>query len=243
MTFAAVSGGFDPVTPGHIALFESANRLGAVIVFLNSDAWLIRKKGYFLFDWEERKRLLLALKNVQHVFPVDDADGTVCAALREHGPEWFVNGGDRTKDNTPEAETCKELGIAMHFSGDPKISSSSVVMRRGVSERSWGRYELIYQGPTDTGYIKVKRLILNPLASTSRQRHKFRTEFFFPLIGRVVLEVEGYKFGLTPEPKRMGYERIPIGSWHSVVNEDSTVSSVLEVQVGAVVEEDDIERA
>ena len=234
MTIAAVSGGFDPVTPGHIALFESANRLGSVIVFLNSDAWLIRKKGYFLFDWEERKRLLLALKNVQHVFPVDDADGTVCAALREHKPDWFVNGGDRTDKNTPESDVCRELGIAMHFSGDPKISSSSVVMRRGVSERSWGRYELIYQGPTDTGYIKVKRLILNPLASTSRQKHKFRTEYFFPLAGRTSLQIGNDSWPAA--------RSVAPGLWHALVNEGETDSSVLEVQVGSVVEEVDIER-
>ena len=40
-----VSGGFDPVHDGHIALFEEAAQKGLVIVALNSDAWLTRKKG------------------------------------------------------------------------------------------------------------------------------------------------------------------------------------------------------
>ena len=237
MTVAAVSGGFDPVTPGHIALFRSAAALGNVHVFLNSDDWLIRKKGYYLFSWAERRLLLEAITNIQVVHEVDDADGTVCAALRKHRPDWFVNGGDRTAENTPEAEVCKELGIAMHFSGDPKISSSSVVMKRGVSERSWGRYELIYQGPTDKGYIKVKRLILNPMALTSRQKHKFRTEYFFPLTGHVHLETDH-----LPLLTVCDGEKVPPGQWHQLSNEDGELSSVLEVQVGAAVEEDDIER-
>ena len=241
MPVAAVSGGFDPVTPGHIALFESAAKLGDVMVILNSDDWLIRKKGYFLFNWEERRRVLLAMKNVAQVVPVDDSDGTVCQALREQKPTWFVNGGDRNSLNTPEWGVCKELGVKMHFSGDPKISSSSVVMRRGVSERSWGRYELIYQGPTDTGYIKVKRLILNPLSSTSRQKHKFRTEYFFPLGGDAMLHTE------LLDGSRLGWSvnngiEVRSGQWHSVSNETESPASVLEVQVGAVVEEDDITR-
>ena len=182
--------------------------------------------------------MLLSLRNVVAVHPVDDSDGTVCAALKEHRPDWFVNGGDRTAANTPESGVCGELGIAMHFSGDPKISSSSVVMKRGISDRKWGRYELIYQGPTDRGWIKVKRLILNPGVSTSMQRHKFRDEFFFPISGRAKIALS--KPGHYQEIASGSW--IPCGRWHSIINEGDSQSSVLEVQVGSVTDEDDIER-
>ena len=43
-----VSGGFDPIHSGHIEYFKAAKLLGDIlIVALNSDEWLINKKGKF----------------------------------------------------------------------------------------------------------------------------------------------------------------------------------------------------
>ena len=109
---------------------------------------------------------------------------------------------------------------------------------RDVSERKWGRYEILYQGPTENGYLKVKRLILNPLSSTSRQRHKFRTEYFFPLLGRVDLIRDETRFLI-----RNGGTTVLVNEWHQLINDTEKPASLIEVQVGAVVEEDDIERA
>ena len=41
-----VTGGFDPIAPGHIEYFKAAKKLGDPLwVGLNSDEWLIPKKG------------------------------------------------------------------------------------------------------------------------------------------------------------------------------------------------------
>ena len=49
-----VSGGFDPIHKGHIALFNSAKALGdKLVVALNSDKWLQRKKGRSFMLFEE----------------------------------------------------------------------------------------------------------------------------------------------------------------------------------------------
>ena len=41
-----VTGGFDPLHSGHIAYFEDAKKLGdKLIVGVNSDEWLVNKKG------------------------------------------------------------------------------------------------------------------------------------------------------------------------------------------------------
>ena len=114
---------------------------------------------------------------------------------------------------------------------------------RDVSERSWGRYEIVYQGPTENGYLKVKRLILNPLSSTSKQRHKFRTEFFFPLLGEVKIRNEDWNDFAWPAYRITNSTTVPPGVWHQLINETEKPASLIEVQVGAVVEEDDIERA
>jgi D-beta-D-heptose 7-phosphate kinase/D-beta-D-heptose 1-phosphate adenosyltransferase len=122
----AVSGGFDPVHFGHVRMIQEASQFGDVIVILNSDDWLMRKKGFVFMSWEERAEILSAIKGVAKVVPVDDSDGSVCEALRREKPTYFANGGDRTNKNTPEMEVCTELGISMLWGvGGGKIQSSS----------------------------------------------------------------------------------------------------------------------
>jgi D-beta-D-heptose 7-phosphate kinase/D-beta-D-heptose 1-phosphate adenosyltransferase len=121
-----LSGGFDPLHIGHVRMILAAADLGNVIIATNSDRWLMKKKGYIFMPWEERAEVIRAVRGVEDVIRVDDTDGTVCAALRRVKPDIFGNGGDRTKDNTPEMEVCKELGIEMVWGlGGTKIQSSS----------------------------------------------------------------------------------------------------------------------
>lgn len=127
-----VSGYFDPFHVGHLQYFEEAAKYGKVVVALNSDEAAKRKKGYVFMPFEERKRLLEALKCVHAVVPVDDGDGTVIKAIAQHRPDYFAKGGDRGPDNTPEQETCAYLGIEMLWSvgGDNKAQSSSELVAK-----------------------------------------------------------------------------------------------------------------
>tara|TARA_Y100000310_G_scaffold338019_1_gene426561 strand:+ start:176 stop:643 length:468 start_codon:yes stop_codon:yes gene_type:complete len=121
-----VSGGLDPIHVGHVKMIQAAAQLGKVIVVLNSDAWLRRKKGYVFMPYEERKYLLEQLKGVHEVSAVDDTDDTVCEALRRLKPDMFGNGGDRTSNNTPEGSVCNELNIELIWNlGGKKVQSSS----------------------------------------------------------------------------------------------------------------------
>lgn len=127
----AISGGFDPIHIGHIRLIESAVEYGDVIVILNSDDWLKRKKGYLVMKWEDRSRILHAIKGVKQVRMVDDDDGTVCEALTRIKPDYFANGGDRTIDSTPEIDLCRKLGIRLLFGiGGEKSESSQEIINR-----------------------------------------------------------------------------------------------------------------
>src|SRR5690242_6837351 len=92
----ALSGGFDPLHSGHIRMIKAAAEHGDVVIILNSDEWLLRKKGYVFMTWKERAEILSSIKGVESVVPVDDADGTVCKSLEELQPDYFGNGGDRT---------------------------------------------------------------------------------------------------------------------------------------------------
>jgi D-beta-D-heptose 7-phosphate kinase/D-beta-D-heptose 1-phosphate adenosyltransferase len=131
----AVSGGFDPLHVGHVRMILAAAELGDVIVIANSDAWLKRKKGYVFMPWEERSEILSAIKGVHCVVEAKDYDRTVCETLSDLsdtiGLDYFANGGDRKKNNTPEINTCKRLDIKMIWNcGGEKMQSSSELVDR-----------------------------------------------------------------------------------------------------------------
>ena len=132
-----VSGGFDPVHKGHIRMFRDAANLGAnVIVGLNSDEWLTRKKGKPFMEWEERAEILESCKFINQVIPFDDSDDTANDAIKRvfdmYNADssdyniYFANGGDRKLGNVPELDNCRELGVVMLWNfGGGKIQSSS----------------------------------------------------------------------------------------------------------------------
>jgi D-beta-D-heptose 7-phosphate kinase/D-beta-D-heptose 1-phosphate adenosyltransferase len=125
----AVSGGFDPIHKGHVRMIREASKFGDVVVILNSDDWLVRKKGYNFMNFEERSYIAGSIKGATLTTGVDDTDGTVCEALKRIKPDVFANGGDRYETNTPEMDICKELGIEMMWNvgGEKEQSSSSLV--------------------------------------------------------------------------------------------------------------------
>jgi cytidyltransferase-like protein len=126
-----VSGGFDPIHKGHVQMIREAANYGNVIVLLNSDDWLIRKKGYKFMSFEERSHIVGNIKGVKVVSNVNDADNSVCSGLRRFKPDYFANGGDRYETNTPEMEVCNELGINMLWNvGGGKIQSSSTLVEK-----------------------------------------------------------------------------------------------------------------
>ena len=136
-----VSGGFDPVHKGHMRMFREAANLGhQVIVGLNSDEWLTRKKGKPFMNWDERAEILECCKFVSQVLPMDDSDDTakdiivkVCKLYNnEDFNIYFANGGDRKQGNVPELDTCKKLGVVMLWGiGGGKIQSSSWLTNGG----------------------------------------------------------------------------------------------------------------
>lgn len=130
MAIVAISGGFDPIHIGHVRLINDAALKGDVVVILNSDEWLKRKKGFVFMDWLSRAYILRSIKSVKDVVRVDDSDGTVCDALKRLKPDYFANGGDRTSENTPELTVCLDYAITPLWNvGGEKIASSSELVK------------------------------------------------------------------------------------------------------------------
>ncbi len=132
-----VSGGMDPIHIGHVRYMQHAAIWGKVVVLLNSDDWLMRKKGFVFMKFEERKAILESLQCVHKVLPVDDSDGTVCKGLVSLMPDYFAKGGDRGPDNTPEQETCGHLGIEVLFGvgGEDKLQASSKLVEKAIEQK------------------------------------------------------------------------------------------------------------
>ncbi|MCK9355808.1 MAG: adenylyltransferase/cytidyltransferase family protein, partial [Dehalococcoidia bacterium] len=113
----AVSGGFDPLHVGHVRMMQAAAALGTkLVVIVNGDEFLKRKKGFVFMPLAERMEMVRAIRGVDEVVAAVDTDQTVCETLRLVKPHVFANGGDR-KDaaGIPEAGVCRELGIEMVF--------------------------------------------------------------------------------------------------------------------------------
>lgn len=132
LKIAAASGGFDPLHVGHIRLFQEAKKLGdKLVVILNNDNWLRKKKNFIFMPEKERKELIEGIKYVDKVILTDhkpnSKDMSVCRELKKIRPDIFANGGDRFKENIPEVGLCEKIGCKMIFNvgKEGKIQSSS----------------------------------------------------------------------------------------------------------------------
>jgi cytidyltransferase-like protein len=131
-----VSGGFDPLHVGHLRMMQDAAQYGNLTVIINSDEWLLRKKGYVFMPWQERAELIGAYDFVDHIVMAKDDDRTVVASLEELRPDIFANGGDRENINTPEARYCRENKIEMLWGiGGGKIQSSSSMVKEVTQKK------------------------------------------------------------------------------------------------------------
>ena len=137
-----VTGGFDPIHSGHIAYFKRAKDLSNyLVVGLNSNEWLTRKKNQYFQSWAERADIIRHLDMVDAVISWDDSDESACGAIAKcldiSNTVVFCNGGDRKKGNTPEivgfgndSRVQFEFGIG----GEDKMNSSSWILH-GYFER------------------------------------------------------------------------------------------------------------
>ena len=131
-----LSGGFDLIHMGHVYMMEAASLLGEIVICLNSDDWLIRRKGNSFMSWIERATIVGNMKYVIDVLPMNDDDDTACDGIKsaytkykkQYDMIYFGNGGDRNVISTPskEQELCKQLGIGLiwELGGKTKVQSS-----------------------------------------------------------------------------------------------------------------------
>ena len=137
MKFVVVTGVFDPIHSGHIDYIREAAKLGDIlIVGVNSDKWLTRKKGKPFMNYQERTEVVNALKWVDHVLSFDDSDDSACSLLETLKKTWigkgdeliFANGGDRNNTNNREAKV-EGITFVYGVGGSNKKNSSSDILK------------------------------------------------------------------------------------------------------------------
>ena len=250
MKISVVSGGFDPIHSGHISYLKGAKSHGEIlIVALNSDNWLINKKGQNFLSFKERRIILESLKFVDEVIDfADDERGSCINALKDLKKRFptdeiiFCNGGDRTNENIPEMEID---GISFQFSvgGEDKLNSSSIILKNWKylkEKRRWGTFYELFQDKN----IKLKELVVDPKQGMSFQRHFFRNELWFISSGSCEVN---YSKSLEDEAqtiilKKNDYFHINVEDWHQITNPNDVECKIIEIQYGDKTEEDDIER-
>lgn len=252
-TIVVISGGFDPIHAGHIALIKAARELGDyLIVGANSDAWLSRKKGAAFMPWYHRAEIIRNLKQVDEVMSWEDWDDTAIQLLERVKREFpndkiiFANGGDRTATNIPEMSVTDVI-FKFGVGGEDKKGSSSDFLsdwKGAVTVREWGNYRVLYSQTDLNGSTKVKELVIAPGGSISMQKHSHRNEYWHVVSGMCHVYGEMHT-GYNLPPKTLGTHdthNVPAGEWHRINNPFTSPCKLVEVQYGETCEESDIER-
>jgi cytidyltransferase-like protein len=251
MKIVLVTGGFDPCHSGHLAYFKAARTLGdRLIVGLNSDAWLTRKKGRPFMPVQERLALVGNLNMVDEVVTYNDDDGSSCDAIRVVRARYpdadivFANGGDRTQDNIPEMSVQdSRVTFAFGVGGQDKRNSSSWILQEWKApqtQREWGYYRVLHE----VAGMKVKELTVDPGQSLSMQRHQHRAEYWIVSEGECIVNSRlssGYALPPTHLHAHQEY-RIAVGEWHQLTNPFDVPCKIVEIQYGEHCVEEDIER-
>lgn len=251
-TVVLITGGFDPVHRGHLRYISAARDLGDILVVgVNSDEWLARKKGRSFMPLVERCAILRAIKGVDFVITFNDLDNSAQDAIkmvRDSYPQHrivFANGGDRTDANIPEmAMADANMEFVFGVGGTDKTNSSSWILEEWKAPRTsrqWGYYRVLHEAPG----VKVKELTVDPGASLSMQRHQHRAEFWLVSSGEATvytLDPASTDMELRGRYGEHEYLHIPTHDWHQLVNEDPNPLKIVEIQYGQQCEEEDIER-
>jgi cytidyltransferase-like protein len=250
-TLVLITGGFDPLHSGHIAYIQAAKKLGdTLVVGINSDAWLTRKKGSPFMSFDERMTIVKNIKDVDFVLEFNDDDGSAKSAIKLARQTWpdhkiiFANGGDRTDANIPEMDIIdNNLQFLFGVGGFNKANSSSWILQEWKApktERQWGYYRVLHEVPG----MKVKELTVNPGCSLSMQRHTHRAEYWIVSEGQAVVNRATPLDYQLPPALLDKHDQLHVvkQEWHQLTNPYDHPLKIVEVQYGNQCIEEDIER-
>lgn len=251
-TIVLITGGFDPLHSGHLSYINAAKKLGdKLVVGVNSDDWLRRKKGQEFMPSSERINIIQNLKAVDHCILFNDTENHAIEAIRNVKLMYpdhhiiFANGGDRTSENIPEM-TEPDVEFVFGVGGEDKMNSSSWILQEWKApktERRWGYYRVLH----DVTGCKVKELTVEPGQSLSLQRHQLRTEIWLVAKGKCMVEHYGHAiqsddYLVHTTLNTHSEYHVSRTAWHRLFNPYDEPCHIVEIQYGEKCIEEDIER-
>ena len=251
-TVVVITGGFDPLHSGHLNYIKAARKLGDILVVgVNSDEWLARKKGRSFMPFEDRISIIQSLQGVDYTIPFNDKDDSAKDAIQRTRRVFpqdkiiFANGGDRTLNNIPEMNIIDDnLEFVFGVGGEDKANSSSWILeewKAAKTIRDWGYYRVLHENGKE---VKLKELTVEPRQSLSMQRHNDRLELWFVAEGTATV----YTINSSSDEELDGvYNKfrsinIAANQWHRLANETDKPLKIIEIQYGNECIEEDIER-
>jgi len=245
--FAIVSGGFDPVHVGHLRMFLDAKKIAnKVILLLNNDEWLIKKKGKPFMNQNQRKEILEEFTSISEVLIQSSSEPSSSKAIEEFVSKnpnksiCYCNGGDRSSiKNIRESEICNKLGVNLEFGigGENKIESSSNLTKNylgNIEKRPWGNYHIIAK---NLGY-QIKEIKVSVSSKLSLQKHQNRAEFWQIIKGSCKVTVGEKEYELKDNDNI----HIPKNTLHRIENTGNQELIFIEIQLGMDIKEEDIVR-
>ena len=250
MKISVVSGGFDPIHSGHISYISAAKKYGDyLIIALNSDEWLRKKKGKEFMPFEERKSILENIKNVDEVLAFeDDKLGSCINALEKIKAKFpddeiiFCNGGDRGRENIPEMSV-SDITFEFSVGGNDKKNSSSWILKNwkyDKERRIWGEFFNLFEDHQ----VKVKELVIEPKKGMSLQKHFKRSEIWLVSQGKCLVNYSKISADEIEEIilDKHNSLNVELGDWHQITNPFDETCKIIEIQYGKETIEEDIER-
>tara|TARA_Y100001935_G_C17238828_1_gene474508 strand:- start:134 stop:910 length:777 start_codon:yes stop_codon:yes gene_type:complete len=250
MKISVVSGGFDPIHSGHISYISAAKKYGDyLIIALNSDEWLRKKKGKEFMPFEERKSILENIKNVDEVLAFeDDKFGSCINALEKIKAKFpddeiiFCNGGDRGRENIPEMSV-SDITFEFSVGGNDKKNSSSWILKNwkyDKERRIWGEFFNLFEDHQ----VKVKELVIEPKKGMSLQKHFKRSEIWLVSQGKCLVNYSKISADEIEEIilDKHNSLNVELGDWHQITNPFDETCKIIEIQYGKETIEEDIER-
>ena len=153
-------------------------------------------------------RLVSAI-GVNNLVIIDTADSLLVAS-RKHSQKINIIVKELNKENRKEANSHRKV------------------------YRPWGYYDSLDYGSS----FQVKRLLINPGAKISLQKHKHRAEHWVVVKGSATI-TSGKKI-IELQINQSTY--IPRGTVHRIENRQNTPLEIIEIQTGEYLGEDDITR-
>lgn len=139
------SGGFDPMHVGHLRCILSTVEMaekneGLVVVVVNGDNFLIRKKGKPFMNQDERAEIIAGIRGVDAAVIWDDDTQNVIGAIKALEPSFFTKGGDRAAPkDIPEWDICQSINCEVIFNvGGGKVQSSSWLIEQSEKGKDNG---------------------------------------------------------------------------------------------------------